>query len=76
MCKKLCQKGIQMEGYFKQKIVPIIYIKGSIMKNPCMAMCKATNRKVIRDEVWERGEVPERGGGGGGERYEKGGLFL
>jgi hypothetical protein len=43
------------------------------MKHSCWAMCEATNRTVIRDEVLERGGVPERGGGGGGE---KGGLWL
>ncbi len=36
------------------------------MKHPCMAMCEATNRKVIRNEVRERGGVPEHGGGGRG----------
>ncbi len=34
------------------------------MKHPCMAMCVATNRTVMRDEVSERGEAPERGGEG------------
>jgi hypothetical protein len=29
------------------KVMPIIYIKGSFMKHPCMVTCKATNRKVI-----------------------------
>jgi hypothetical protein len=33
------------------KVMPIIYIKGSFMKHPCMAMCEVTNGMVIRDEV-------------------------
>jgi hypothetical protein len=33
------------------KIMPMIYVKGSFMKHPCMAKCEATNRTVIRDEV-------------------------
>ncbi len=44
--KKEMQKGEQL-----CKMVPIIYIKGRFMKHPCMAMCEATNRTVIRDEV-------------------------
>ncbi len=36
------------------------------MKHPCMAMCEATNRTVIRGEVWEVGGAPEQKGGGRG----------
>ena len=50
----------------KQKFMPIIYVKGSFMKYLCMAMCEATNRTVIRDELWERGGALELGGGGRG----------
>jgi hypothetical protein len=32
-------------------VMPIFYIKGSIMKYPCIAMCKATIAKVIKDGV-------------------------
>jgi hypothetical protein len=32
----------------KQKFMPIIYIKGSFMKHPCIAMCKAQPRHVQR----------------------------
>ncbi len=50
--KSHAKKGMQKGEFFKQKIMPIIYIKGSIVKHtPCMALCEVTNRKVIRDEV-------------------------
>jgi hypothetical protein len=41
--RKSCQKGIQ--SVLSKKIMPIICIKVSIIKHPCMAMCKATNSK-------------------------------
>jgi hypothetical protein len=49
--RKVMPKGNADGKVLKQKFAPIIYIKGSFMKNPCIAMCEATNRTVIRDEL-------------------------
>ncbi len=40
-----------------------------------MCMCEATNRKIISDELWERGGVSERGGGGEGWEGLLKGIF-
>jgi hypothetical protein len=51
MFESHAKKEYRWESVLSKKIVPIIYIKGSIMKHPCMALCKATNTTVIRDEL-------------------------
>jgi len=49
MREKSCQKRNADGRVLKAKIMPMIYIKGSIMKHPCMAMCEMTTAKVIRE---------------------------
>jgi hypothetical protein len=49
--KSHAKKECRRESVLSKKIMPIIYIKGGIMKHPCMAMFEATIAKVIRDGV-------------------------
>jgi hypothetical protein len=41
--------------------------KEVVLKYPCMTMCRATNKIVIRTG-YEKGEELKRGGGGDGRR--------
>jgi hypothetical protein len=58
MCESHAKKEYRQESVSSKKIMPTIYIKGIIMKYPCMAMCEATNSKGDKGQGMRKRRSP------------------